>query len=132
MCAFAKLGTAYLDVGFAMPPKVNMEFVNLSANEREEKKHGPVIVRSVGGVTGPCLGPLVGAWPDTKQLAANLVDWYEPLVPLRRKTLDLLEIQNRWIAFANDCHPLAFFGQQRHRSGYRRAQFHRAMICQGD
>jgi len=31
-----KLGTAYLDVDFAVPPKVNMKFVNLKANEKEE------------------------------------------------------------------------------------------------
>jgi hypothetical protein len=31
-----KLGTAYLDVDFAVPPRVNMKFVNLKANEREE------------------------------------------------------------------------------------------------
>ncbi len=31
-----KLGTAYLDVDFAIPPKVNMKFVNMKANEKEE------------------------------------------------------------------------------------------------
>jgi hypothetical protein len=31
-----KLGTAYLDVDFAVPPRVNMKFVSLKANEREE------------------------------------------------------------------------------------------------
>lgn len=31
-----KLGTAYLDVDFAIPPRVNMKFVNLKANEKEE------------------------------------------------------------------------------------------------
>ena len=31
-----KLGTAYLDVDFAVPPKVNMKFVSLKANEKEE------------------------------------------------------------------------------------------------
>ena len=31
-----KLGTAYLDVDFAVPPKVNMKFVNLKANEKDE------------------------------------------------------------------------------------------------
>jgi hypothetical protein len=31
-----KLGTVYLDVDFAVPPKVNMKFVNLKANERDE------------------------------------------------------------------------------------------------
>jgi hypothetical protein len=31
-----KLGTAYLDVDFAIPPKVNMKFVSLKANERDE------------------------------------------------------------------------------------------------
>ena len=31
-----KLGTAYLDVDFAVPPRVNMKFVNLKANEKDE------------------------------------------------------------------------------------------------
>jgi hypothetical protein len=31
-----KLGTAYLDVDFALPPRVNMKFVSLKANEKEE------------------------------------------------------------------------------------------------
>lgn len=31
-----KLGTAFLDVDFAVPPRVNMKFVNLKANEKEE------------------------------------------------------------------------------------------------
>jgi hypothetical protein len=31
-----KLGTAYLDVDFAIPPKVTMKFVNAKANEKEE------------------------------------------------------------------------------------------------
>jgi hypothetical protein len=31
-----KLGTAYLDVDFAVPPKVSMRFVNLKANEKDE------------------------------------------------------------------------------------------------
>src|SRR6266478_3800026 len=31
-----KLGTAFLDVNFAVPPRVNMKFVNLKANEKEE------------------------------------------------------------------------------------------------
>ena len=31
-----KLGTAYLDVVFAVPPRVNMKFVSLKANEKEE------------------------------------------------------------------------------------------------
>ena len=31
-----KLGTAYLDVDFAVPPRVNMKFVSLKANDREE------------------------------------------------------------------------------------------------
>jgi hypothetical protein len=31
-----KLGTAYLDVDFAVPPRVNMKFVNLKTNEKEE------------------------------------------------------------------------------------------------
>ena len=31
-----KLGTAYLDVDFAVPPRVNMKFVSLKANEKDE------------------------------------------------------------------------------------------------
>ena len=31
-----KLGTAYLDVDFAIPPRVNMKFVSVKANEKEE------------------------------------------------------------------------------------------------
>ena len=31
-----KLGTAYLDVDFALPPRVNMKFVGLKANDKEE------------------------------------------------------------------------------------------------
>jgi hypothetical protein len=31
-----KLGTAYLDVDFAVPPRVNMKFVSLKASERDE------------------------------------------------------------------------------------------------
>jgi hypothetical protein len=31
-----KLGTAYLDVDFAVPPRFNMKFVSLKANEKEE------------------------------------------------------------------------------------------------
>src|ERR1700738_2745650 len=31
-----KLGTAYLDVDFAVPPRVNMKFVSLKTNEKEE------------------------------------------------------------------------------------------------
>lgn len=31
-----KLGTAFLDVGFAVPPKLNMKFVNSKANEKDE------------------------------------------------------------------------------------------------
>jgi hypothetical protein len=31
-----KMGTAYLDVDFAIPPRVNMKFVSLKANEKDE------------------------------------------------------------------------------------------------
>src|ERR1700694_647925 len=31
-----KLGTAYLNVDFAIPPRVNMKFLGLKANEKEE------------------------------------------------------------------------------------------------
>jgi hypothetical protein len=34
--ATMKLGTAYLDVDFAVPPKVSMRFVNLKVNEKDE------------------------------------------------------------------------------------------------
>src|SRR3984957_15506118 len=34
--ASMKLGTAYLDVDFAVPPRVNMKFVSLKTNEKEE------------------------------------------------------------------------------------------------
>jgi hypothetical protein len=41
---------------------------------------------------------------------AKLVDWHEPFVPLRRKVLDLVEIQDRRFTLADDCCPLAFLG----------------------
>src|ERR1700681_1921563 len=31
-----KLGTAYLDVDFALPPKVSMKFIGMKANEKDE------------------------------------------------------------------------------------------------
>jgi len=31
-----KLGTAFLDVDFAVPPRVNMKFVSLKANDKDE------------------------------------------------------------------------------------------------
>jgi hypothetical protein len=31
-----KMGTAYLDVDFAIPPRVNMKFLSLKANERDD------------------------------------------------------------------------------------------------
>ncbi len=31
-----KLGTAFLDVDFALPPRVNMKFVNMKAGEKDE------------------------------------------------------------------------------------------------
>jgi hypothetical protein len=31
-----KLGTAFLDVDFAIPPRVNMKFVNSKANDKDE------------------------------------------------------------------------------------------------
>lgn len=36
-----KLGTAYLDVDFAVPPKVNMKFISLKANEKDETPRDP-------------------------------------------------------------------------------------------
>ena len=40
----------------------------------------------------------------------ELVGWHEPFVPLRRKVLDLVEIQDRRFTLADDCCPLAFLG----------------------
>jgi hypothetical protein len=37
--ATMKLGTAYLDVDFAVPPKVSMRFVNLKVGEKDETTH---------------------------------------------------------------------------------------------
>jgi hypothetical protein len=34
-----KLGTAYLDVDFSVPPRVNIKFVSLKTNEKEELSH---------------------------------------------------------------------------------------------
>ena len=31
-----RMGTAYLDVDFAIPPRVNMKFLSLRANEKDE------------------------------------------------------------------------------------------------
>jgi hypothetical protein len=31
-----KLGTAYLDVDFALPPRINMKFVNSKVNEKDD------------------------------------------------------------------------------------------------
>jgi hypothetical protein len=36
-----KLGTAYLDVDFAVPPRVNMKFVNSKANEKDDALRDP-------------------------------------------------------------------------------------------
>lgn len=36
-----KLGTAYLDVDFAVPPRVSMKFVSLKASEKEELPRDP-------------------------------------------------------------------------------------------
>jgi hypothetical protein len=73
-----------------------------------------------------------GTRPDPKLPAANLVDGQESFVPPRCEALNLLKSQDRRIAFANDGRSPALFGWHGHRSGYRRAQFHRAMIGQGD
>src|SRR5690348_1746550 len=50
----------------------------------------------------------------TDRRIAKLVDWRELFAPLGRKVLDLLEIQDRGFALADDCCPLAFLGQQCH------------------
>ena len=54
-----------------------------------------------------------------------------PFVPLRPEVPDLLEIQDRWFAFSDDCRALTLLGRQYHRSHHCRAQFHRPVICQG-
>jgi len=46
------------------------------------------------------------------------LDGYEPFVPLCRKILDLLKIQDRWFAFSDDCRPLTLLSRQHHRSRY--------------
>ena len=35
-----KMGTAYLDVDFAIPPRVNMKFLSMKANEKDEMPRG--------------------------------------------------------------------------------------------
>src|ERR1700722_20048785 len=96
------------------------------------QKHGPAIVRSVGGDGAVPRTDYGGTRSDPKLPAANLADGHESFVPLRCKTLYLLKTEDRRIAFTNDGRSLALFGWHGHRSGYRRAQVHRAMICQGD
>jgi len=79
----------------------------------KDQKHGPAIVRSVGGdgaVPRAAYGGARGPIRNLQRSETWSVDGHEPFVPLRRKALDLLEIQDRWIAFANDCHSLALFG----------------------
>jgi hypothetical protein len=65
------------------------------------KKHGPAIVRSVGGDGAVPRADYGGTRPDPK-LSANLVDGHELFVPLRCKALYQLKTQDRRIAFAND------------------------------
>src|SRR6202035_3704963 len=36
------------------------DFAVIGRGTVKDQKHGPAIVRSVGGVTGPCIGPLIG------------------------------------------------------------------------
>src|SRR5690242_4054120 len=72
-----------------------------------------------------------GAFADWWWMA-KLVAGHDLCVPLCRKVLDLLEIQDRGFTLTDDCCPLTFLGQQRHRAQHCRAQFHRAMICQDD
>jgi uncharacterized protein len=93
------------------------------AHERYPLVHAKVALGDEIELLWPCWSAPVGRL---------LVDWHELLVPLCRKVLDLLEMQDRGFALADDRYPLAFLGQQRHRAQHCRAQFHRAMICQGD
>src|SRR6267142_6616350 len=44
--------------------------------------------------------------------------------------LDLLELEDCGLAFADDCRSFALLGQQRHRPCHRRSQFHSAVIFQ--
>src|SRR5262249_24911586 len=82
-------------------------------------------------MTGPCTDRLSGG--RSKPISARpSVDWHEPFVPLRRKVFDLLEIEDCGFTVADDCRPLAFPGQIRHRAQYCRAQLHRAVIGEGD
>lgn len=51
-------------------------------------------------------------------------------LPLGCEILDLLELEDRGLAFADDRHPFALLGQQHHRPCHRRSQFHSAVIFQ--
>jgi hypothetical protein len=56
-----------------------------------------MVCESSGGMTGPCIGPLWGARPDSKRQRVGRdrsVGWHARPVPLRRKALDLIEIQD--------------------------------------
>jgi hypothetical protein len=77
------------------------------------------------------------AVPRTSSVERNggfrrLFAWREPFVPLCREAPDLFKIQDRWFAVSDDRRKFALLRQQHHRSRYRRVQFHRAVICQGD
>jgi hypothetical protein len=50
-------------------------------------------------------------WGDALDQAVGLeFDRCELLIPLHRKILDLLEIQDRWFALSDDCRPLPLLG----------------------
>jgi hypothetical protein len=51
-------------------------------------------------------------------------------LPLGCEILDLLELEDRGLAFADDCRPFALVGQQHHRPCDRRSQFHSAVISE--
>ena len=62
-----------------------------------EKSTAPPWCESSGGMTGPCIGPLWGARPDSKRQRVGRdrsVGWHARPVPLRRKALDFIEIQD--------------------------------------
>ena len=67
-----------------------------------------------------------------KAIFPQSIDGCDLLVPPRREHLDLLEAQDRWFAVSDNCRPPSFLGWQYHCSQHCRAEFHRAVICEGD
>ena len=82
----------------------------IGRNGREGSKAQPRHCVSSVGSDGAVHGPPLGGRGPIETSTAKLVDWHEPFVPLRRKVLDLLEIQDRGFTLADDCCPLAFLG----------------------